>query len=170
MSEKPGEVMGLFAFGHPFLDGNGRTMLLVHIDLARRAGYSIAWERVAKADYLKALSAELELPGRGALDEYLRQFKQAPLDKPKLDSTLLAVKGLDGLDEGNQIDGELSDPAVAKRYQQFDQRRRYRYEETNRGALAGASPEVGNEIDSQEKVVEATPVSSGSSKKPNGKS
>ncbi|WP_414702949.1 hypothetical protein [Polaromonas sp. UBA4122] len=24
--------MGLFEYGHPFLDGNGRTILLVHLD------------------------------------------------------------------------------------------------------------------------------------------
>ena len=33
MRKKPGEVMGLFAYGHPFLDGNGRTMLLGRVDI-----------------------------------------------------------------------------------------------------------------------------------------
>ena len=38
-------IMGLFAYGHPFLDGNGRTMLLVHAELCRRAGMSVDWTR-----------------------------------------------------------------------------------------------------------------------------
>jgi cell filamentation protein len=25
MTEKPGEIMGYLAYGHPFLDGNGRS-------------------------------------------------------------------------------------------------------------------------------------------------
>src|SRR5580658_4371514 len=41
MARKLGEVMGLFAFGHPFLDGNGQTMLLVHMELCHRSGFSI---------------------------------------------------------------------------------------------------------------------------------
>jgi cell filamentation protein len=33
LAKKPGVVMGQFAWGHPFLDGNGRTMLIVHTEL-----------------------------------------------------------------------------------------------------------------------------------------
>lgn len=65
MTQKPGEVMGLLAFGHPFLDGNGRTMLLVHMELCHRAGFSIAWQRTNKSDYLNALTGEIESPGNG---------------------------------------------------------------------------------------------------------
>jgi cell filamentation protein len=43
MRERPGEVMGYFAHGHPFLDGNGRTIMVVHAVLAQRAGFSIDW-------------------------------------------------------------------------------------------------------------------------------
>lgn len=39
MTAKPGEIMGYFAYGHPFLDGNGRTIMLVHGVLAQRAGF-----------------------------------------------------------------------------------------------------------------------------------
>jgi cell filamentation protein len=39
--ERPGEVMGLLAFAHPFLDGNGRTILLVFMEIAFRAGFAI---------------------------------------------------------------------------------------------------------------------------------
>jgi cell filamentation protein len=38
MAAKPGEVMGHLAFGHPFLDGNGRTIMVMHCVLAHRAG------------------------------------------------------------------------------------------------------------------------------------
>jgi cell filamentation protein len=64
MAAKPGEVMGFFAYGHPFLDG--RTMLLVHVELCHRAGFSIEWHRTNKTHYLAAL---------GILDRYLLQFK-----------------------------------------------------------------------------------------------
>ena len=71
MAHNPGEVMGLFAYGHPFLDGNGRTMLLVHLGLSYRAGFSISWADTSKAEYLGALSLEIDKPGRGVLDAYL---------------------------------------------------------------------------------------------------
>lgn len=38
MAAKPGEVMGYLAYGHPFLDGNGRTIMVIHCVLAQRAG------------------------------------------------------------------------------------------------------------------------------------
>ena len=68
MRARPGEVMGHLAFGHPFLDGNGRTLLLVHSELCRRAGFSIDWPRTRKADYLAALTKEIESPGKDILD------------------------------------------------------------------------------------------------------
>lgn len=52
ISIRHGEVMGLFAYGHPFLDGNGRVMLLMHLELCHRAGFSIAWQNTNKTDYL----------------------------------------------------------------------------------------------------------------------
>jgi cell filamentation protein len=44
MAEKPGEVMGYLAFGHPFLDGNGRTIMLIHAELAPRGH----WDRLGR--------------------------------------------------------------------------------------------------------------------------
>lgn len=70
MRARPGEVFGLLAYAHPFLEGNGRTLMTVHADLARRAGLHIAWQDIAKADFLAALTAELRQPGR-ALDALL---------------------------------------------------------------------------------------------------
>jgi cell filamentation protein len=58
MAAKPGEIMGYFAYGHPFLDGNGRTIMVVHGVLAQRAGFSIDWAATGKADYLATLTQE----------------------------------------------------------------------------------------------------------------
>jgi cell filamentation protein len=44
VAEKPGEVMGYLAFGHPFLDGNGRTIMLIHAELAPRGH----WDRLGR--------------------------------------------------------------------------------------------------------------------------
>jgi cell filamentation protein len=76
MSAKPGEVMGYLAYGHPFLDGNGRTTMVVHALLAQRAGFSIDWAATSKSDYLAALTKELDAPGEGHLDTYLRSFRR----------------------------------------------------------------------------------------------
>ena len=43
MRARPGEVMGYFAYGHPFLDGNGRTIMVIHAALAQRAQFSVDW-------------------------------------------------------------------------------------------------------------------------------
>ncbi len=72
MRQRPGEVLGYLSHAHPFLEGNGRTLLTVHSELARRAGMHIAWEHVGKAEYLAALTRELEQPGT-ALDALLAQ-------------------------------------------------------------------------------------------------
>lgn len=36
MRERPGEVMGLLAYAHPFLEGNGRTIMVLHGEMCRR--------------------------------------------------------------------------------------------------------------------------------------
>ena len=48
--QRPGEVMGAFAWGHPFLDGNRRAMLLVHSELYHRADFAIDWIASNKAN------------------------------------------------------------------------------------------------------------------------
>lgn len=70
MRAEPGEVLGLLSHGHPTLEGNGRTLMTVHAELCRRAGVRIAWEGVAKSDYMAALTGELERPGK-VLDAFL---------------------------------------------------------------------------------------------------
>jgi cell filamentation protein len=127
MNARPGRVMGLFAYGHPFLDGNGRTMLLVHLELTYRAGFSIAWTNTNEADYLSALSDEIRTPNQGILDRYLLPFKGARVERQDWGKALSALKGLDGLDDGNQVDGVFSDPAIAEKYRKFDEKRGYSY-------------------------------------------
>jgi cell filamentation protein len=144
MTKKPGEVMGLFAYGHPFLDGNGRTMLLVHLELIYRAGFSITWADTNKAHYLTALSNEIDNPGLGILDTYLLKFKSDRLERNEWGKKILSIKGLDGLDADNQIIGNLTDPVVAEKYRQFVQQRGYSYEhKSNDGEAEESSQDNG---------------------------
>lgn len=117
--------MALFAYGHPFLDGNGRTMLLVHMELSRRAGFSIDWSATHKKDYLHALSQEIETPARGILDTYLLQFRRLQVDRDVWSKSILEIKGRDGLDDSNQVDGDLADPTVSEKLRRFDEQRCY---------------------------------------------
>ena len=94
METKPGEVMGSLAYAHPFLEGNGRTIMAVHSELSDRAGISIHWEKTNKVEYLQALTMELEQPGRGHLDNYLKPFVQKQVDQQTQIQTLQALPGL----------------------------------------------------------------------------
>lgn len=124
MSARPGEVMGLFAYGHPFLDGNGRTMLLVHAELCRRAGFSISWESTRKNDYLLALTNEISSPGKGILDRYLLQFIGPPQISEAWITSAATLQGLDGTSQ-DEIGGTFNDPDVVTEYQQFERKRGY---------------------------------------------
>lgn len=126
ITDNPGEVMGLFAYGHPFLDGNGRTMLIIHSALCNRAGFSIDWNNANKNDYLNALSNEIYNPGKGVLDNYLLPFKTNSLSVEKLQESLLNIKGLDGLDERNHVDGQVTDKNIIRKYQEFEEKRDYK--------------------------------------------
>ncbi|KQR84371.1 cell filamentation protein Fic [Burkholderia sp. Leaf177] len=125
MRARPGEVMGLFAFGHPFLDGNGRTMLLVHAELCRRAGFSILWQNTSKAAYLRALTLEIASPAERPLDAYLLQFVGEVQEKEGWLRSANALQGLDGGRAPDQIGGDFSDPAVIAQYRQFERQRGY---------------------------------------------
>lgn len=76
MRAKPGEVMGYLAYAHPFLDGNGRTIMVIHGEMCRRAEMHIDWRAIPKELYLGALTKELTNPGRGHLDNLLRPHVQ----------------------------------------------------------------------------------------------
>jgi len=132
MARCPGEVMGAFAWAHPFLDGNGRTMLLVHAELCKRAGIRIDWPATDKSAYLRALTDELIAPGTHPLDGYLRPFVLPASRRARLLDELKGLPGLDGLDS---LDGSApnvpdiaysADDAVA--LQQYAETKRRRAE------------------------------------------
>ena len=102
MAASPGAVMGAFAWAHPFLDGNGRAMLLLHAQMCKRAGIRIDWQATRKDDYLNALTAELVDPKRNALDEYLSPFIKAASKSADLLDELKELPGLDGLGSESQ--------------------------------------------------------------------
>ena len=96
MSAKPGEIMGYLAYGHPFLDGNGRAIMTVHSVLAQRAGFSIDWSATRKDAYLDALTKEIENPPKGHLDADLRPFMRDPIAYEQLPTAIVQAPGLDG--------------------------------------------------------------------------
>jgi cell filamentation protein len=117
MRARPGEVMGYLAYAHPFLDGNGRTIMVVHSVLAQRAGFSIDWAATDKTAYLDALTKELDEPGKGILDAYLESHVRAPV--ANLADHVAATKGLDGVALGTDtVYGRNDDPAVQAQYEQ----------------------------------------------------
>jgi cell filamentation protein len=76
----PGEVFGYLAHAHPFLEGNGRTILTVFAELTRRAGFFIRWEEIDKYDFLSTLTEELLQPGVSKMDALvMRYFKDGVL-------------------------------------------------------------------------------------------
>jgi cell filamentation protein len=118
MAAKPGEVMGYLAFGHPFLDGNGRAIMTVHSIMAQRAGFSIDWSQTNKDDYLRALSQELNGPGKGILDTYLKPFIRDPVTYEKLAEGVKRAPGIAGGDVAmNEVLGEATEPGVKAQYQ-----------------------------------------------------
>ena len=119
MIERPGEVMGYLAFGHPFLDGNGRMIMTVHAVMAQRAGFSISWAATDKFAYLDALTREIERPGKGILDSYLKPFIGESIDYHRLAARVAAAPGLDGSADAqaNEVLGESTEPNVKDRYE-----------------------------------------------------
>lgn len=127
MAMKAGEVMGYLAYGHPFLDGNGRTIMVVHTELAQRAGVSIDWAATDKIAYLTALTRELDSPGQGHLDTYLTPYVRPAVGHQNLAIHVTQTRGLDGNPNqplgANEVLGSFSDPALQARYQHQQQRR-----------------------------------------------
>jgi len=126
LRQRPGEVMGLFAYGHPFLDGNGRTMLLVHTELCQCADFCIEWLRTSKSDYLTALSAEIAAPGKGILDDYLPPFVGEIQERHDWGGMIGGLPGLDGKGVDDAVAGNYQDAEVSEQYRKFEQRRGYR--------------------------------------------
>lgn len=113
----PGEVMGAFAYAHPFLDGNGRTILLVHMELCYRSGFSIDWPSTKKDEYLLALTKEIDDPREKALNKYLYNHIKDVLDREQWIDSIYAIDGLDGLDSNLSVYGSTDDPKVVMEYQ-----------------------------------------------------
>ena len=86
---KPGEIMGYLAYGHPFLDGNGRIIMTVHSVLAQRAGFSIDWSATKKDAYLDALAREIENPPKGHFVAYLTPFIRDPIAYEQLATAIV---------------------------------------------------------------------------------
>lgn len=70
----PGEVFGFLAHAHPFLEGNGRTILTVFAELTRRANFHVTWEAIDKQEFLETLTDELLRPSRGNMDDLVLQY------------------------------------------------------------------------------------------------
>jgi cell filamentation protein len=120
MKAKPGEIMGYLAYGHPFLDGNGRTIMTVHSVLAQRAGFSIDWSATKKDAYLDALTQEIENPPKGSLDAYLKPFIRDPIAHEQLAAAIAQAPGLDGSVQDavlNEVLGNTDDPGVRAEYE-----------------------------------------------------
>ncbi|MFC5698379.1 Fic/DOC family protein [Pseudomonas sp. GCM10022186] len=117
---KPGGVLGNLAFAHPFLDGNGRTLLLVYMEICYRSGFAIEWAKTRKLDYLKALSLEIEHPAKGHLDSYLAPFVTEISDRDEWPELIGGINGLDGLDLEVSYES-LDDPVVQQIYQAREQ-------------------------------------------------
>lgn len=127
MIRKVGEVMGYLAYAHPFLDGNGRTIMVVHTELAERAGIGIEWAATNKKDYLTALTCEIQNPDRGHLDAYLQPFLRKAMGYQKLAHHIAGTQGIDGSSDTSPSDtnvlGSFSEPIIQTRYREQMQKR-----------------------------------------------
>jgi cell filamentation protein len=103
MREQPGYILGSLAHAHPFLDGNGRTILLIHTELAYRAGINVDWAKTEKMAYLTVLTMELIDPDKGHLDNYLNPFIGKAVNRQQSASVIRSLKGLGfkGTDEAS---------------------------------------------------------------------
>jgi cell filamentation protein len=125
MANNPGEIMGYLAYGHPFLDGNGRTLMVIHTELAQRAGISIDWGVTNKEQYLTMLTQEIDKPSNGILDGYLKPFLRPAVGLNQLAKHIVETKGFDGdqLADVDKILGKVTDPALQARYKEQKQQR-----------------------------------------------
>ncbi|MDI3441599.1 Fic family protein [Erwinia sp. V90_4] len=121
--ERPGEVMGQLCFAHPFLDGNGRSILLTFMELCYRANFAIDWSKTTKDDYLRALSEEIREPFKGHLDKYLQPFVIEINSREQWPEIIGSIKGLDGLDKEGIVYGSLDDPDIVKIYATYKTQR-----------------------------------------------
>ncbi len=68
--------------------------MVLHTEMSHRAGISINWVQTDKTAYLTALTAELNDPGKGHLDQYLKPFISNVVDRQQSTSALKSLQGL----------------------------------------------------------------------------
>ncbi len=90
--------------------------------MAQRAGFSIDWSATNKATYLNALTGELEHPGNGMLDNYLKPFMGSSVAYDKLATQVAGAPGIDG-SEANEVLGDSAEPAVKAQYEEMLRKR-----------------------------------------------
>ncbi|MGY4493836.1 Fic/DOC family protein [Pseudomonas sp. TE3610] len=117
--DRPGEVMGTLALAHPFLDGNGRTILLIYTELSHRAGFSINWGQTTKDGYLSALSAEILDPTLKPLDAYLLPHVVDSVGRENWPGLIGGIQGLDGLDKEDLDYQKLDDSTPRRQYKGY---------------------------------------------------
>jgi len=88
----PREVFGYLAHAHPFLEGNGRTILTIFAELSRRAGFHIQWEAMDKTEFLETLTRELLQPGKATMDQFVLPFLQEGVLSVESTASRLRVK------------------------------------------------------------------------------
>lgn len=88
----PGEVFGYLAHSHPFLEGNGRTILTIFAELTRRAGFHITWETIDKQQFLNTLTEELLQPSRGIMDQLVLPYVQQGVLTAEMTARRLGVR------------------------------------------------------------------------------
>lgn len=94
MQARPGEFLERMAYAHPFLDGNGRTMMTIYACLADRAGFSIRWPDIDRSVYLNELARVMDQPKLSCLDDLLRSHRRDALGLENLYSHLVTIPGL----------------------------------------------------------------------------
>ena len=97
--------------------------MVVHSVLAQRSGFSIDWAATSKTDYLAALTSELDDPGKGLLDDYLKPLMKSAVAPNLLAAGVAAAPGLDG-NADNTVLGKTSEPALQARYEQQELKRK----------------------------------------------
>lgn len=100
----PGEVFGFFAHAHPFLEGNGRTILTIFAELTRRAGFYVTWEAIGKQEFLDTLTDELLRPSKGILDQLVLGYVKEGILSSEMTARRLRVKFKPGLRPGRTLE------------------------------------------------------------------
>jgi cell filamentation protein len=90
----------------------------------RSAPDSIDWAATGKADYLSALTKELDSPGKSHLDTYLKPFIREAVSDDRLAEKIAQAPGLDGNAEQNEVLGKTTEPALQARYEQQELKRK----------------------------------------------